>query len=205
MQVPPTVDSASRRRLLPDSFPSVEKTSITSSSIRLSTDDQINETTILRITHRVDIAEDDYLCEECGARASGEGVILPRGKPANSVLLRFTFNSEEQILQKHYSLQVYAGDVKVKSRKTVVTRSEKSLNQVYGVTVVEQSGWLKDQNLRTLFETRRLFEPFPRKINEIFNAMSVILLTIIFVLVVVFVACFVKACIDEQRMAGYVQ
>ena len=171
----------------------------------MSTDDQINETGILRITHRVDIAEDDYLCEECGARASGEDVILPRGKPANSVLLRFTFNSEEQMLQKHYSLQVYAGDVKVKSRKTVVTRSEKSLNQVYGVTVVEQSGWLKDQNLRTLFETRRLFEPFPRKINEIFNAMSVILLTIIFVLVVVFVACFVKACIDEQRMAGDVQ
>ena len=170
----------------------------------MSTDDQINETGILRITHRVDIAEDDYLCEECGARATGGDVILPQGLQANSVLLQLHFVGGE-ILQKYYTLGLYIGDAKVNARETVVTRSEQSLNQVYGATVVEQSGWLKDKMLRILFEARSIVEMAPREFREIFNPISLTVVGIISVVVVVFVACFVKACISEQRMAGYVQ
>ena len=200
-------------RSSPQDQANVTRIPIKSAFIRLSTNDQLEETEVLRISHRVDIAAEDYGCNDCedckycGARASGEDVILPQGKQAHSVLLRITFNKEQHIVQKHYTLQVYTGDAKVNSRQTVVTGSEQRLKrlvtEVYAVSVVEISGWLKDQNdkLRnsSIFNRRPII---PSRIKEIFNHASQWLIGIISVLVVGFVAGLVKTCIDEHRTAG---
>jgi len=205
LQVSTKAEPSSRRRLLRDSYPliqfsdeyqpNVKKQAIKSSSIRLSTN--LNNDTTLRMTHRIDISKETYDCTDCGARDAGGDIVLPNGHQANSVLLQLYFKGGH-ILQKYYTLQIYAGNTTVDPGEVSY---ESTGSQIYDVTLIEQSGWLKDLMLHTSMGAKNVF-PFQDPKYE-FHAFAQLFVVVISVLFATFLALFVMACIDEHRPAGY--
>ena len=152
------------------------------------------------MTHRIDISEETYDCEGCGARNTGGDIVLPDGHQATSVLLQFHFKGG-QILQKYYTLQIYAGNATVDPGEVVYESTEFQEPIVYDITLMEQSGWLRDLTLRTRLGAKNIF-PFQEPKYE-FHEYAQLFVVVISVLFAIFLAFFVMACIDEHKPAGY--
>ena len=150
----------------------------------------------------MDLTPDDYSCSECRARATGGDVILPQGMQANSVLIQLHFSGGE-MLQKYYSLAVYSGQARRRRKKYVRHGGIQKIGaKVYDVDVVEKAGWLKDNNLRMLFQANSLIKD-PKHHDENFYGISALVVVTIAGIVIGFFLCFLYAYIDEHRAAGY--
>ena len=174
------------------------------SVVRLSTDDSLDSNLTLKMTHRVDLTDQNCACNKCSGRSSSGDVVLPQGQQPSLLLSHLHFVGG-QVLQKYYKVSVLVGAATVPQGVTVKSGSQRSIrtssssSQALEVLIVENP----DLDADAVIKVNSLVDP--NKTRESYSlTFWMVILTMGWV-ILGFVICMLIAFLDQCRPSGNYQ
>lgn len=171
------------------------------SVVRLTTEDSLDSNLTLKVTHRVDLSDQNCVCSKCSGRNSFGDAVLPQGQQP-SLLLSHLFFAGGEVLQKYYKVSVLVGAATVPQDVTVNSGSQSSIStsssssQVIELDVYERA----ESPLDAVIAVNSLVDP--NKLRDSFSLTFWIVILTITGLIGGFGICMLIAVINEYRPEG---